>query len=68
MQRAGAPAWLMGRLGGSVSVRPLIWAQVVISVCKIEPRVQLCTDSVEPAWDSLFPRLCNPPSPCSLSL
>ena len=25
------------------------------TVCETEPRVGLCTDSVEPAWDSLSP-------------
>ena len=36
-------------------------------VCEIEPHIRLCTDSAEPAWDSLSASLC-PPSPTSLSL
>ena len=27
-----------------------------LAVCGIRSRVGLCTDSMEPAWDSLFPR------------
>ena len=40
-----------------------------LMVCEFEPRVRLCADSAEPAWDSLSPSLC--PSPAhvlSLSL
>ena len=33
----------------------------------MEPRAGLCVDSVEPAWDSLFPSL-SLPLPCELSL
>ena len=36
-------------------------------VLEIEPDVGLCTDSTEPAWDSLPPSLSAPP-PVSLSL
>ena len=28
-----------------------------LTVCDIKPHVGLCTDSVEPAWDSLSPFL-----------
>ena len=28
-----------------------------LTVCEIEPQVGLCTDSVEPAWDSVSPPL-----------
>ena len=34
-----------------------------LTICGIEPCVRLCTDSSEPAWDSLFPSLCLCPSP-----
>ena len=34
-------------------------------VCEIEPLIRVCIDSVEPAWDSLFPSL---PLPHSRSL
>ena len=30
-------------------------------VCGIEPDAVLCTDSVEPTWDSLSPPLSAPP-------
>ena len=34
-----------------------------------KPRVGLCTDSIEPAWDSLSPSVSLYPSPiCTLSL
>ena len=40
-----------------------------LMVCKFEPYVGLCTDGVEPAWDSLSPSLCAPPQlTLSLSL
>ena len=32
-----------------------------LMVCGIKPRIELCTDSTEPAWDSLSPSLCAPP-------
>ena len=38
-----------------------------LTVCGTEPRVGLCTDSTEPAWDSLSPSL-SAPTPLSLSL
>ena len=42
-----------------------------LMVCEIEPRVRLCADSTEPAWDSLSPSLSVPSwlvCACSLSL
>ena len=56
-----APGWLRW-----LSVQLLILAQVMISfssghdliVREIEPHVGLCTDSVEPTWDSLFFSFC----------
>ena len=38
-----------------------------LMVCEREPQVRLCTDSMEPAWDSLSPSLFLPLPP-SLSL
>ena len=43
-----------------------------LTVCEFEPRVGLCADSVERAWDSLSVSLCLSVSlslllPCSLS-
>ena len=32
-----------------------------LKVCGIKPRVGLCADSVEPAWDFLSPSLFVPP-------
>ena len=29
-----------------------------LTVCEFEPHMGLCTDSMEPAWDSLSPSLC----------
>ena len=58
----GVPGWL-----SLLSVRLLVSAQVVISQFReFEPRIRLCADSAEPAWDSLSlpPPL---PLPCSLS-
>ena len=47
--RSGAPGWL-----SRSNARLSISAQGVIStVRELEPRVGLCADSVEPAWDSL---------------
>ena len=40
-----------------------------LMVHAIEPHIQLCTDSTEPAWDSLSPSLTAPPQlmqACSL--
>ena len=34
-----------------------------LTVCEFEPRVRLCADSAEPAWDSLSPSLSAPPPP-----
>ena len=54
--------FLKGRLGGSVGS-----VQVVISwVHALEPQVGLCTDSEEPAQDSLSPDLCPSPT-CAVS-
>ena len=33
-----------------------------LTVCEIEPCVGLCTDSMEPVWDSLSPSLCPSPT------
>ena len=41
------PEWL-----SQLSIPLLILAQVMMSVCEIEPHIKLCADSVEPAWDS----------------
>ena len=38
-----------------------------LMVCGIEPRIGLCADSAEPAWDSLSPSL-SAPLPLMLSL
>ena len=58
------PGWLNG-----LSVRLLVSAQVMISQFgEFEPRVELCADGAEPAWDSLSsPSLLAPP-PLMLSL
>ena len=34
-----------------------------LAVCEFEPRVGLCADSVEPAWDSVSLSLSVPPLP-----
>ena len=42
-----------------------------LTVCGIEPCLELCTDNTEPAWDSLSLSLCPSPAgslPLSLSL
>ena len=57
--RVGVPRWL-----SRLSVQVLILAQVMISVCEFEPRVKLCSDSAEPAWDSLSLPVSRP-LPCS---
>ena len=31
-----------------------------LMVCEFEPRIRLCAESVEPAWDSLSPSLSAP--------
>ena len=36
-----------------------------LTVCGFEPCIRLCSNSAEPAWDSLP---LSPPLPCSLSL
>ena len=38
-----------------------------LMVREFEPRIRLCADSAEPAWDSLTPSL-SAPSPHALSL
>ena len=37
------------------------------TICEFKPHVRLCTDGVEPAWDSASPSLCPSPA-CALSL
>ena len=32
-----------------------------LPVCEFEPRIRLCADSTQPAWDSLSPSLLAPP-------
>ena len=32
-----------------------------LTVCEFKPRIGLCADSAEPAWDSLSPILSAPP-------
>ena len=32
-----------------------------LTVCEFEPRIRLCADSEEPAWDSVSPSLSAPP-------
>ena len=55
-----------GHLGGSVSeVLVDFSSSHDLMICEIEPCIGLCTDSIEPAWDSLCP---SPACPCSLSL
>ena len=39
-----------------------------LTVHEFEPRVRLCADSTEPAWNSLSPPLSLPLLPCFLSL
>ena len=46
-----------------------VWCQTLdfgsgqhLLVREIEPQVGLCTDSMEPAWDSLAPSVSAPPS------
>ena len=57
----GAPGWL-----SQLSVQLLIWFGSWCLVHEIKPWTRLCADSVEPAWDSLFPSLSlclsHPPS------
>ena len=57
LQVTGAPGWL-----SQLSVQLLISVQVTISRF-----MWLCTDGMEPAWDSLSPSLSDPP-PLALSL
>ena len=47
------------------------WVAPTLDICPghdlrvrgFKPCIGLCTDSVEPAWDSLFLSLCPPPTP-----
>ena len=39
-----------------------------LMVCEVQPRLGRCSDSAEPAWDSLSPSLKPLPCLCSLSL
>ena len=39
-----------------------------LMVSQMEPRVGVCADSAELAWDSLSPSLSAPPPACALSL
>ena len=42
-----------------------------LMICEFEPRIRLCADDTEPAWDSLSSPLCPYPTfvyVCSLSL
>ena len=39
-----------------------------LMVCGIEPHVRLCTDSVEPAWDSVSSRSARPLSAVYLKI
>ena len=62
-----------GHLGGSVGyvVKRLaldLSSEHDLTVCEIEPRIGLCADGLEPAWDSLSPSLSLPLPPLSLSL
>ena len=58
------PGWL-----SRLSLRLLVWAQVMISVCDFEPHIGLRTGSTEPAWDSLSPTLSALPLlACTISL
>ena len=46
------------------SVRPLtldFGSRHDLMVCGIKPLIGLCTDSIEPPWDSLPPLLSAPP-------
>ena len=53
----------------TLSVGLLVSAQVMISLFhEIEPHIELCADSMEPACDSLSPSLCPPSLMLSLSL
>ena len=38
-----------------------------LAVCEFKPRTRLCTDGLEPAWDSVSPSL-GPSLTCALSL
>ena len=50
----GAPGWL-SRLSDDLG------AGHDLTVWEFEPRIGLCADSAEPAWDSLSPSLSAPP-------
>ena len=60
----GAPWWL-----SQLSIGLLVWGSGHGSHgCGFEPPVGLCTDSEEPAWDSLSSFLSAPPLLTSLPL
>ena len=54
---------LMGCPGGSFLKRLALHlgSGHDLTVCGIKPHVRLCTDSMEPAWDSVSPSLSAPP-------
>ena len=53
----GAPGWL-----GQLSIQTLDFSLGHdLTVRELEPHIGLCTDSVEPAWDSLSPSLSTSP-------
>ena len=52
----------MGHLGSSVKHLTLDFSSDHdLTVCEIESHISLCTNSVEPASDSLSPNLSAPP-------
>ena len=54
-----------GLLDGSVLVKRLIpdfGSGHYLTVCEMEPRIWLCADRMQPAWDSLIPFLFLCPS------
>ena len=61
--KIGAPGWL-----SQLSIRLGFGPGHDLTVREIEPRVELCAASSEPAWDSLSPCLyASPQLVCSLS-
>ena len=57
---------VQGHLGGSVGKAFDFGSDHDLMVHEFEPHIGLCTDSLEPAWDSLL-SLCPSPA-CALSL
>ena len=52
----------LGHLGGSVKHLTLDFGSGHdLTVHEIEPHIGLCTDSADPAWDSLSPSFSAPP-------